>query len=109
MAQTIPCERMQKKSFIAEVRRMINDYGYESAYEYCKCKYNNCVYNGKTEKAEIYKNQIEKFRELGMKKYRIRYENGTPSTHYSMISYKPGDIIGFSVDGVEHYMTIEEG
>lgn len=104
MAEPIPNEY-----FIAEVRGLIEDCGYANAYEYCKCKYNNCVYNGKTEKAEIYKNQIEKFRELGMKEYRIRHENGTPSTHYSLISYKPGDIIGFSVDGVEHYMTIEEG
>ena len=108
MAQTIPRERMQKKSFIAEVRRLIKDCGYEFAYEYCKCKYNNCVYNGKAEKAEIYKNQIEKFRELGMKEYRIRYENGTPSTHYSMIIYNKGDIIGFTVDGDKHYMAIIE-
>ena len=86
-------EKALNKRFLAEVRGLIEDCGYSNAYEYCKCKYNNCVYNGKTKETEKYKNQIDLFRAIGMKEYRIQYENGTPSTHYSLISHNPGDIV----------------
>ena len=85
--------KIKPEYFIAEVRRLIEKCGYEIAYEYCKCKYNNCVYNGKTEKAEKYKKQIDQFRAIGMKEYQIQYEGGTPSTHYSLVAYNPGDMV----------------
>ena len=82
------------EKFNKEVNQMIEEYGYEAAYEYCKGKFNHYSYKNDDKNAGKYHKYIEIFRKLGMKEYKVKWDGGWTSTYYSMVTYKAGCFIG---------------
>ena len=99
-----------KISFNKEVQSIIDVGGYEKGYEYCKCKYNHYIWKNNITKAKTYANQIEMFKRIGMKEYKVHWKlDGAEweSNYYSLVSYKKGCLISvLNVDGYGEVVSI---
>ena len=99
-----------KTLFNKEVQSIIDVGGYEMGYEYCKCKYNHYIRKNDTVKSKTYANQIEMFKRIGMKEYKVHWKSDGAeweSNYYSLVSYKKGCLISvLNVDGYGEVVSI---